>query len=165
MIAMGIRTEARILERRVIEAPEAVRQKLNLPEGAVVLRIEKVRLVEGEPFSHVVNYLPEEIGRRIAGADLSQKPLLKILEDDLGFKAESAVQVITATVAEPEWAPLLDIRVGDPLLKVERTVFDRKGLPLEYVQVLYRADKYNLTVGLKRKRSAQSVGWAPTVME
>ncbi len=165
LISLGIHTEAKILEFQMVDAPEVVRQKLNLEEGAKVLRIEKVRLVEGKPFSYVINYLPEKIGEQISAADLSLKPLLMVLEDDLGLKADGAIQVIEATVAEPEWAHMLDVRVGDPLLKAERTVFDAQDLPLEYVWVLYRADKYNFTVRLKRKRSEKSVGWAPTKME
>lgn len=165
LIAMGIRTEARILDIQMVDAPAVVRQKLNLEEGAKALRIEKIRLVEGEPFSYLINYLPEKIGKQISAADLSLRPLLMVLEEDLGITADGAVQVIEAAVAEPEWAHLLDVRVGDPLLKVERTVFDSQDLPLEYVWILYRADKYNFTVRLKRKRSDKSVGWTPTKLE
>jgi DNA-binding GntR family transcriptional regulator len=49
--------------------------------------------------------------------------------------------------------------VGDPLLKVERTVFDVRNRPVECVFVLYRADKYFLNVKLKRTRSKNSIGW------
>lgn len=165
LISMGIRTEAKIIGFQMMDASDVVRLKLNLEEGARVLRIEKVRLVEGEPLSYVINYLPEEIGKKISAADLRLKPLLMVLEEHIGLKPDGAVQVIEAAVAEPEWANLLDVRVGDPLLKVERTVFDAQGHPLEYVWVLYRGDKYNFTVKLKRKRSEKSVGWAPTKMQ
>ena len=54
---------------------------------------------------------------------------------------------------------LPDIRVGDPLLRAERTVYDVKGNPVEYVSVVYRADKCAFTMKLKRKRTKKSVGW------
>jgi DNA-binding GntR family transcriptional regulator len=44
-------------------------------------------------------------------------------------------------------------------LKAERTVYDVKGNPVEYVSVVYRADKYAFTMKLKRKRTNQHVGW------
>lgn len=165
LISMGINTEAKVLDFQSVDTSEGLQRKLNLAEGAKALRIEKIRSVEGEPFSYVINYLPEEIGARISAADLSRRPLLMVLEEDLGLKPEYAVQEIEATIAEPEAAALLGIRVGDPLLKVERTVFDAQDRPLEYVWVLYRADKYNFVVRLKRKRSEKSIGWAPTKME
>ena len=58
-----------------------------------------------------------------------------------------------------ELASLLEIRVGDPLLKAERTVYDVKGNPVEYVSVMYRADKYAFNMKLKRKRTDKSRGW------
>jgi GntR family transcriptional regulator len=162
LIALGIHTEAKVLAFELIEAPELVRDKLDLEDGERILRIEKVRSVENEPFSYVINYLPEKIGARLSPADMDRKPLLMILEDELGINADGAVQTIEAVVAEPETVPLLNVRVGDPLLKVERIVFDADDNPVEYVSVLYRADKYCFNVRLKRERSDESVGWAPT---
>jgi GntR family transcriptional regulator len=161
LIAMGVRTEARIMDKSLVEPPETVKKKLNLKPESRVLRIEKIRMVEGEPFSYVINYLPEAIGEKIVDADLSLKPLLMIMEENLGLVVHEAEQSVEAVVAEPEWAELLEIRVGDPLLKVERTVFDPQDNPLEFVWVLYRADKYFLNVKLKRERSADSGVWAP----
>ena len=161
LIAMGVKTEARILDESLVQPPETVRQRLNLGPKEKAFRFRKIRMVEGEPFSYVINYLPQAIGDRIAGADLSLKPLLMILEENLGLSVEEAEQSIEAVVAEPEWAELLEVRVGDPLLKAERTVFDPDDNPLEYVWVLYRADKYFFNVKLKRARSADSVSWAP----
>ena len=159
LISMGIRTTAKLLDVSVIQPPPYVRERLRLGHGARVVRFEKVRLVEGSTFSHVFNYLPKDIGEKIEEKKLSGKPLLMILEDDLGIKAAEAVQTVEATVADSKVAPLLEVRVGDPLLKVERTVFDRNQRPVEYVSVLYRSDKYFFTVRLKRRKSEKSAGW------
>lgn len=159
IIAMGHKTRVKILRMGVVEAHGIVQQRLGLNPGARVLRIEKVRLLDGMPFSYVVNYLPEEVGLRIQSMDLTERPLLSILEEDLRIKAWKALQTIEATVAEPDVAAHLEIRTGDPLLRVERTVFDPKGKPIEHVWVLYRADKYHFTVRLRRKRSRSSYGW------
>ena len=159
LISMGIRTTSKILDISMVEGPQNIQEHLELEVGTQLFRIEKIRLVEGSPFSYVLNYLPPDIGQKIKKEDLIAKPLLMILEDDLGIKATEAVQSIEATIADTHVAPLLRIRVGDPLLKVERTVFDVNHKPVEYVSVLYRADKYFYTVNLRRKRSDSSVGW------
>jgi len=52
-------------------------------------------------------------------------------------------------------AGLLDVRVGAPLLSIERTVYTEDGRPIEYVHVLYRSDRYNYTVMLTRDSSSQ----------
>jgi GntR family transcriptional regulator len=159
LILMGVQTSTKILEFSWIESPQSVKDRLGLGEASQVLRIEKIRLVEKEPFSYVINYLPQKIGQKIKAEDLTAKPLLMILEENLGIRPDEADQTIEATIADAHVAPLLDIRVGDPLLKVERTVFDVKKRPVECVFVLYRADKYFFNVKLKRTRSKNSIGW------
>ena len=159
LILMGVQTSTKILDFSWIEAPQSVKERLGLGEASQVLRIEKIRHVESSPFSFVINYLPQRIGQKIKAEDLTAKPLLMVLEENLGIRPDEADQTIEATIADAHVAPLLDIRVGDPLLKVERTVFDVRNRPVECVFVLYRADKYFLNVKLKRTRSKNSIGW------
>lgn len=161
IISMGIKTSTKVIDISWIDAPDKVRECLKIHETDQSLRIEKVRLIKGSTFSHVFDYLPPDIGQKIPLNKLNVKPLLMILEDDLGIRAATAVQTVEATIADPEVANLLNIRVGEPLLKVERTVFDVNQKPVEYVSVQYRADKYFYTVNLNRKISKNSVGWGP----
>ena len=158
LILMGKRTKTKIIESSWIDPPDIIRERLKVKDGKV-LRIEKIRHIEGDPFSHVFNYLPPEIGKNLPMDLVKSTPMLMILEDELGVRANEAEQSVEATIADAEDASLLDIRVGDPLLKAERTVYDVKGHPVEYVTVVYRADKYAFTMKLKRKRTDQSVGW------
>ncbi|MFP4037470.1 MAG: GntR family transcriptional regulator [Desulfobacteraceae bacterium] len=164
LIAQATSAKVKILDYRTVEPPEDVAEKLNLPEGEKVVRIDKVRLIDGLPFSVVVNFLPRDTGEKISPEDLNEKPLLVVLEEKLGIEADEAVQSVEATIASAEVASLLDIRVGAPLLKVERTVFDVESKPVEHVSVLYRADKYFYTVRLKRNQSEDAAGWAPQIV-
>ena len=46
---------------------------------------------------------------------------------------------------------------GAPLIYVRRTVWDAAGLPVEYIQALYRPDRYEYHMNMKRiSRSGQS---------
>lgn len=159
LVAMSARTTMTLLSSGFMEPPEPIRKSLRLEKGEQALRLEKVRQIDGGPFSYVINFLPPRIGQRLQNLDLSNKPLLVILEEDLGLKAAEAFQTMEATIADYGTASLLEIRVGDPLIKVERTVFDRKGQPLEHVLVQYRADKYLFTVRLRRKESGSPPAW------
>jgi len=100
---------------------------------------------------------------------LESPKLTGFMEDLISMGIKTTAKVLDASMIEAprvvadqldaEVAPLLEIRVGDPLLKVKRTVFDLNHKPIEYVSVLYRADKYFFTVRLKRRKSENSVGW------
>ena len=159
IILMGIQTSTKVLSRSIVDPLETIRSRMRLKGSEKVYRFEKVRSVEKQPFCYVLNYLPLRIGEKISLETLEVKPLLMILEDNLGITPNGADQTIEATVADALVAPLLEVRVGDPLLKIERTVYDTKSKPVEYVSALYRADKYFLNVKLKRKKSKHSVGW------
>jgi len=159
LVLMGIQTSTNILNTSIIDPPETIRESLELHGDEQVCRIEKIRSIEKSPFSYVINYLPSHIAEKIKIDDLTVKPLLMVLEESAGIRVNEADQTIEAAVADAHVASLLEIRVGDPLLKVERTVYDTKGKPVEYVSVLYRADKYFFRVKLRRKRSRHSIGW------
>lgn len=160
MIAMGVRTSIRFIDASSVEPPPKIQKLLLIDKGEDVLRVEKIRLVDRKPFSHVVNYLTAKIGKRIDLEKIKTEPILLIVEDDLGISVSHAVQTIEATIADIEIAPQLEVHAGDPLMKVERTVYGVDGQPIEFVAVLYRADKYCFTVKLDRKKSGEFEGWS-----
>lgn len=150
LISMGIMTSTKIIDFGLTQATGKVRENLELPENQNVLRVERLRLAQGSPFSYIINYVPKHIGEQIRPKDLVVKPLLQILEDDLNIKLAEANQRIEATIADSYVAQLLEIHAGDPLLRIERTIFDHNHIAVEYVTVLYRADRYYYTSKLER---------------
>jgi GntR family transcriptional regulator len=158
LMLMGLRTSTQVLDSAWIDPPEHIRERLKLT-GEKVLRIEKVRKLDNRPFSYVLNFLPPVVGEKLPMDLVKTKPMLMILEQDLGIRLSEADQSVKATLADASIAVLLDIRVGDPLLNSERIVYDIKKRPVEYVSSLYRADKYAFTMKLKRKRTTHSGKW------
>jgi GntR family transcriptional regulator len=149
--AMGVRTKTTLLSFGRVRVSADITERLQLPEGTEVVRVERVRFATGVPLSYGLNYLSLAVGERIDGKLLAKMPLRAVLEEVLGIEMVEATQTIEATIADSFVAPLLDIRVGDPLLKIERTIYDRLSKPVEHVYVLYRADKYSYTVRLEKK--------------
>lgn len=150
LIEMALDTPIKVLEMTRIEADRHEAELLGLQPGEPVYRFKRLRLRDGKPFSLIVNYLPAEIGTRFTNEELSSGSLLRLLETKFGLRLHSARQQITADLADPYVAGLLDTRVGAPLLSIERTVYTDDGRPVEYVHVLYRSDRYNYTVLLTR---------------
>ena len=152
LISIAMRSTTKIIDFSLTQVAKKVTDSLGLPERTEVVRIERVQSSKGSPFSYVLNYLPPTIGQKIQPDDLLTKPLLKILQDDLSIDLTEATQRIEAAIADSYIAPLLKIRVGDPLLKIERTVFDSGHKAVEHVSVLYRADRYFYAVRLERTK-------------
>lgn len=164
LLAMGLRTRVRLIEFGYLPAPPAIAEKLRLEPGALVQRAVRVRYHEGVPFSHLTTYLPEEIGRHCDEQELSDKPLLLLMER-AGIKVAAADQSVSAKLADTMVAPLLQVETGSALLWVKRLVFDRDGRPVEYLHALYRPDVYEYQMNMSRVEGEEAALWSPTAAQ
>jgi GntR family transcriptional regulator len=64
-------------------------------------------------------------------------------------EVSSAEQIISATLASPEVAELLQVEIGAPLLKVTFIISDERAKVVEYVISLARPDMYQLKSTLR----------------
>ena len=160
LMAMGLRTQVKLIEFDYLPAPPLVAQKLKLSPGARVQRAVRVRYHENVPFSHLTTYLPEEIGRHCDEREMSDKPLLLLLER-AGIRVSSADQSVSAKLADTIVASLLEIETGSPLLWVKRLVFDQNNRPVEYLHALYRPDVYEYQMSMSRVEGERTALWSP----
>ena len=145
------KAKARSVEMAEKPAPEWVKVKLKLPkECKEVVEIKRVRFLKNKPFSYSINYLPLELGRKIPEAELFKKPLLQILEKDIGLYLTEAFQVIDVILADEIVAEKLGVESGLPILFIERIMYIANKTPVEIVQSFNRADMYKYIVRLKR---------------
>lgn len=155
---MGAATDVDVLEFEYVPAPPEVAEALLVPAGAPVQRTVRVRLLEGEPMSYLVTYVPEDIGRSFDREELGHFPLLTLLERH-GVMVADARQSVSAALADPDVARALTIHAGSPLIDVRRVVRDVKDRPVEFIRVLYRPDKYRFEMNLKRVRRKEGMRW------
>lgn len=66
------------------------------------------------------------------------------LEKDYGIRIASAKQVIQAILAPAELADLLEIKPKSALLFIERISHSQGRIPVEFLRIYYRADRYYL---------------------
>lgn len=157
---MGMQTQVRLLEFDTAPAAPQVAARLELPVGSPVQRSVRVRSYQGLPFSHLITHVPGEIGQRIRRKDLGAKPLLAIFRD-LGVRVARAEQSISAVLAEPGPAGLLDVPVGSALLSLHRLVRDESGRPVEWLQALYRPDRYEYRMNMQAHDMPGQPTWLP----
>jgi GntR family transcriptional regulator len=149
LLAMGLRTEVRLLDFAYVTAPGEVAAALELPPGAIVQKSVRLRSTEGVPFSHLTAWVPEELGRRYGPEEMLARPLLLLLEA-AGARAARAEQTISARLADSAVAPLLQVEPGSALLWVRRQVRDQAGRVIEAIEALYRPDLYEYEISLLR---------------
>ena len=162
LIAIGATTTVEVLSFDYLPAPANVAEALGVEPGSTVQRAERRRSRDGRPFSHIVTFLPQDIGRTFDRQDLTDQPILKLIER-AGKTVAQADQTVTAVSADALTSVVLGVPEGAPLLKVSRAVYDREGSTLQYIEVLYRPDVYQLNMKLDRvDADNQERMWEPS---
>lgn len=150
---MGLGTEVQLLDCSVGPASPAVAETLQLPAGAPVQRIVRLRHLEDEPFSYLVTYVPDDVAEGYSEEELASESLIALLEK-AGHRPCAAEQTITAAPAEPAVAAMLKIAPGSPLLRIHRVMMDEAGRPVQDITAHYRADRFQYQMRLTRQSDA-----------
>lgn len=144
----GFQSGARVLSTATVGADAETATALDLPEGALVLEVVRVRLADEQPISLERARFPAErfpglLDRSLAGS------LYELLESGYGLRpneAEERVEVVGATAAE---ARVLEVRPGAPLVAIVRTAWAADGRPFERSHDLFRADRVRIVTRVR----------------
>lgn len=156
MRAAGRSPTARVLEKKVVAASEAVARHLALREGSQVVRIRRVRLADGNTVSFDETYLPRAIGEKIMSDDLEAEPIFSLLEEKYSIPLVEAEYRLEAIAANGVVARALGVRVGSPVFFIERTSYRAGHEPIDYERLYYRGDQVSFVTRLSRRTSAAS---------
>lgn len=141
--------EVLALETRPMTADVADALRRN--SGAEGWYLYRIVTVEGQPLMLSTVWLPCDLGIELSEEVLKQQGMARLLTKHGIFPMQGS-QLIGAMNAGPEEARLLGIRDGDAVLRVSRVILGATGLPLVWFRTLYRSDRYEYEVKLKRGR-------------
>ena len=147
LIRAGQQPATKVLRNEVAVASESVAAALELPEGSLVICLERIRFADGEPIALMHNFLPAALVR-LNDEALETHGLYEILRA-AGIALTSATQRMSAKNALAAEARLLDEPRGAALLTMERTALDDRDRPVEFGQHVYRASRYSLRTSLR----------------
>jgi GntR family transcriptional regulator len=149
--AHGPEPSARVLDRRLVAASETVARQLSLQRGAVVARIQRVRLGAGTPLSFDETYLPQELGEKIMADDLENQPVFSLLQQKYATPLLEAEYRLAAVASHGTVARALGIEAGSPIFLIERTSFSANRRPVDYERLYYRGDHIRFVTRFARR--------------
>ena len=158
IVSMGLKTRVEVVGCEVLPAPQAVAPRLGLAEGEPVHKAVRVRSTDEGPLSHITTYVPAALAQGIGETELKAKPLLILLEES-GVRIGRAAQSISARLADVAVARHLQVDVGSPLLAVNRLIFDEADRPVQWLNGLYRPDRYQYEMQLSRVGGIDAKVW------
>jgi GntR family transcriptional regulator len=145
----GLVPGTQVLSREIIPASEDLTKELDVQIGEDLASIVRLRMADGEPMSVENSYLVHRYCPNILEQDYANNSLRQMLENSFNIKLVYARQKIRAVPASEDLAELLDIEPGSPLLHIERVSYTDKDIPLEYLEINMRGDRYTFYTELK----------------
>lgn len=144
MRARGLEPSSRILSFKSEIADAAVAAQLDLPLGAQVILLKRVRMANLEPMALEKCYVPYERFRPLLTFDLSARSLYDILEQEFDTRPTLCQETVEAVALDAPEARDLSVKRGEPALLVTRVTRDARGSLIEAEQTLYRSDRYRM---------------------
>jgi GntR family transcriptional regulator len=116
-----------------------------------------VRLLNREPVSLEITYLPEDIGERLRKEDLATRDIFAILENDYAIALGHADLLVDAMLADETLARALKIEEGTAILRIERLTYTAQGEPLDYETLYFRGDAFQYRLRIERHQEGARI--------
>lgn len=152
LMGKGYKIHATNVGVELVKPPLEVAQAFGMPGEDKLVKIFRLRHINGVPICISINYLLQNIAGNISAKTLETTPLYKILREHHGVKFTSADEYIGAKAASKEEAKMLKVVEGAPLLTSRRITFSG-GRVLEFVYSMIIPGDYEYCVHLVDKPS------------
>jgi GntR family transcriptional regulator len=152
--AMGRELRSDVRRLTIEWAQPEIAERLMVEVKAPVVVLERLRLVDGEPWVFTVSHLPVALAPDLVTLDLREQSLYGVLRDRYGIVLASSDRAVEACGADTDLAEALGIAEGDPILKLTSIGYDDNGTAVETFVAFHRADRSRFEVHLTRAQDA-----------
>jgi GntR family transcriptional regulator len=141
----GMTPGARVLDIKLIDDEDKLRQKFRAERGERFVRIQRIRLANGEPMALETSFIRHKFCPGLEKFDFTDRSLYKTLREEYNLYLSYADQTIEVKLADEYEEELLHVRQGAPMWVMERTTYlEDNETVIEYVHSIYRGDRYKL---------------------
>ncbi len=143
-----------IISCEVLQADLRIANRLNVAVDTPVYRIRSKRLNDGQPVCYQVSYIPKTLLHEAVADGFEPRSLYWRLERALGDTIEEAQEAVDVVEADRYRAKHLAVKLKTPLLLIERVVYSRAGIAVEYSRSFYNPRLVSLTFSSRRSAEA-----------
>ena len=140
----GFEPGTEVMFADLIPAPRDIAQKLNIEPGEELVKLERLRLADGEPMSVEESHLVHRYCPGVLKGDYASSPLREVLARNYNIHWAYAKQVIRAIPASRNLAEKLSVSARSALLCIERVSYSQQDEPVEFLRLYHRGDRYTL---------------------
>lgn len=160
MVERGLEMRNEVLEKVMLPVNTKIAHYLDLEAMAPIIKLERLRFVEGEPIVHVTSYLPYDLCPLIMSADLTEQSLYAFLDEGCNLRVTRGRRRIEAVAVNESEARLLQVETGAPVIRMESVSYLQDGRPIEYFDALFRGDRSRFELEVARFTGSGRLGEA-----
>jgi len=132
---------SRVLAQQFEPTRGSVARRLHLVEGASVLRLARLRIVDNAPLMIETSFLSAERFPDLIGDDFALRSLYDVLTTRYGIQIIELDQTLEPVLMTAYEAKLLDSTPGSPALLLEVVAYAGEDDPFEFSKAVVRGDK------------------------
>lgn len=138
----GLKPGTEVLSSEIVSASDDAVDKLEVEAGEELASLVRLRLADDEPLSVEHSLLVHRFCPGILSQDYANRSLRAMLAEEFNIHITHARQRIRAVPATRSLAELLGIDISAPILHIDRVSYSDGGLPIEYLRISHRGDRY-----------------------
>jgi len=160
-ISEALRADGRLVATRVVSTtlttPDAAEATtLGCEVQAPVVRIVRLRFVDGDPYALETSTLSADRFAGLADYDFGTRSLYDVLAREYGTRLVRARETVAPVIPTETEADLLGVGIGQPALRLIRSTYDDRNVATEAASALIRGDRCQLLFELwADQRTAQ----------
>lgn len=144
----GFTVTTRVLDQAVKMAGEPVATQLSISPADEVVAITRLRFVNGTLHHWVITYLPYKRFPDVATVDFTDGSLYGHLGREHGVELERNDLLVSIGTASASIADLFDVPVGEKLLRVDSTAFDKDEKAVAFGTSYFTPQNSEISFGL-----------------
>ena len=138
-----------VLDKGMEKASSKLAKIFEISTGDEVVRIKRLRLIDGEPLGIQTFFCPKALVPDLLSQDLTQS-LYELVEKRYGLRIITADERYASIIIDEDLCGLLKVRNPYAGFHVERITRDIKGDAVEYTESIIRGDRYSVQVHLRK---------------
>jgi len=157
MAQAGLEASSRVEHHAPESPPPDVAVRLQT-DGTKVMRLDRLRLGDGQPIAFDRTWLPMFYAQLLEGHDLEHETIYQILETEYDIPVLRGRYRITAANAAAAVADPLGVDEGEALLLIERLSLTEGEKRIYFQRRYYRSDRVAYELELARDPSRRDAG-------
>jgi len=149
----GMVPGSRTLSMATSSAGARLGRFLNVSPSEQIVVVKRLRLADGETMAIETLHIPATLVPGLTPKALAGS-FYELLQERYGVVVAGGTQAIEPTVTNEEESAALGVPLHSPAFLFERTSRDEAGRTIEFVQSVYRGDRYRIVTELSRRRDS-----------